>query len=111
MAFTSAIIHSSDLVLGDGIKVNDLKPSDRLMLRWNPGREVVLEYLVNSTFRVLRSEGSKLKANDTFQAAFFALGHAAMLANVIHGDYYWSLYEIGQQGGLTLVRRLSSVGE
>lgn len=102
---------SSDIVLGEGVKVNDLKPGDRLMLRWNPGREVVLEYLGNSTFRVLSSEGSKLKADDTFQAAFFALGHAAMLANVIHGDSSWPLYEIGQQGGLTLVRRLSSVGE
>lgn len=102
---------SSDIVLGKGVKVTELKSGERLMLRWNPGREVVVEYLGNSTFRVLSSEGSKLHADDTFQAAFFALGHAAMLANVIHGNSCWPLYEIGQQGGLTLVSRLSSIGE
>lgn len=102
---------SSDIVLGKGVKVTELKSGERLMLRWNPGREVVVEYLGNSTFRVLSSEGSKLHADDTFQAAFFALGHAAMLANVIHGNSCWPLYEIGQQGGLTLVSHLSSIGE
>ena len=102
---------SSDIVLGKGVKVTELKSGERLMLRWNPGREVVVEYLGNSTFRVLSSEGSKLHADDTFQAAFFALGHAAMLANVIHENSCWPLYEIGQQGGLTLVSRLSSIGE
>ena len=102
---------SSDIVLGKGVKATELKSGERLMLRWNPGREVVVEYLGNSTFRVLSSEGSKLHADDTFQAAFFALGHAAMLANVIHGNSCWPLYEIGQQGGLTLVSRLSSIGE
>ena len=102
---------SSDIVLGKGVKGTELKSGERLMLRWNPGREVVVEYLGNSTFRVLSSEGSKLHADDTFQAAFFALEHAAMLANVIHGNSCWPLYEIGQQGGLTLVSRLSSIGE
>ena len=89
----------------------DLLPGEYLMLRWNPGREVVVEYLGNSTFRVAMSEGSKLQADDTFQAAFFALGHPAMLANIIHGESSWPLYEIGQLGGLTMVRRLPSQGE
>lgn len=88
------------------------------MLRWNPGREMTVEYLGNSTFRVLKVEGIKLSVGDTFQAAFFALGHAAMLSNVIHdmrdqrganvAESYlsWPLYEIGQQGGLTLVKKM-----
>lgn len=62
---------SSDPVLGQGVKVADLLPGEYLQLRWNPGREVVVEYLGNSTFRVVMSEGSKLRADDTFQAAFF----------------------------------------
>ena len=102
---------SSDIVLGESIKVSDLKSGDRLMLRWNPGREIVVECLGNSTFRVLKSEGGKLHADDTFQAAIFALGHSALLSNVIHEDSSWPLYEIGQQGGLTLVRQLTSRGE
>jgi len=97
---------SSDIVLGEGIKVVDLLSGERLVLRWNPGRELVIEYLGNNTFRIIKSENSKLQADDTFQAAFFALGHAAMLANVIHGDSSWPLYEIGQQGGLTYVRKM-----
>ena len=102
---------SSDIVLGQNLKASDLFPGEQVMLRWNPGREIIIEYLGNSTFRVVRSEKSKLSANDTFQAAFFAIGHAAMLANVIHGDSSWPLYEIGQVSGLTFIRRLSHQGE
>lgn len=99
---------SSDIVLGGGVKVQDLVTGQRLMLRWNPNREIVIDYLGNSAFRVIASENSKLQVNDTFQAAVFSTGYPAMLANVIHGDSSWSLYEIGQQGGLTLVRLLPS---
>lgn len=97
---------SSNIVLGGGIKVSDLFLGERLMLRWNPGREIEVEYLGNQTFRIVKSVASKLASGDTFQAALFAEGHAAMLANVIHGETSWPLYEIGQQGGLTLVRRM-----
>lgn len=97
---------SSDILLGQGIKASDLPPGAQLMLRWNPGREVIVEHLGNNTFRVIMSEGSKLQVNDTFQAAVFAVGHPAMLSNVVHEENSWPLYEIGQQGGLTLVRHL-----
>ena len=50
---------SSDPVLGQGVKVADLLPGEYLQLRWNPGREVVVEYLGNSTFRVVMSEGRR----------------------------------------------------
>lgn len=111
---------SSDLVLGENVSVSDLTTGQKLMLRWNPGREITAEYLGNNTFRILNSQGSKLSVGDTFQAAFFAIGHAALLANVIHSEHdhsdssetetenysSWPLYEIGQQGGLTLIRQL-----
>ncbi len=102
---------SSDIVLGSGIKVADLQRSDRVVLRWNPGREIVIDYLGNNTFRILKSEGSKLRAGDTFQATVFAIGHPAMLANVIHEGSSWPLYEVGQQGGLTWAQLLPQEGE
>ncbi len=102
---------SSNIVLGGGVKAGELPLGERLMLRWSPGREIVIEHLGNQTFRVVSSVASKLAVGDTFQAAFFALGHPAMLANVIHGESSWPLYEIGQQGGLTMARRLPSQGE
>lgn len=102
---------SSDIVLGQSLKAADLFPNEQVMLRWNPGREIIIEYLGNSTFRVIKSENSKLTVDDTFQAAFFAVGHPSMLANVIHGDSSWPLYEIGQVSGLTFIRRLSRQGE
>ena len=101
---------SSNTVLGNAVKTAELLPGDRVMLRWNPGREITAEYLGNNAFRVVEGVASKLQVGDTFQAAYFALGHAAMLANVIHQDMSWPLYEIGQQGGLTFVRHIS-VGE
>lgn len=45
-----------------------------------------------------------LSPGDTFQASFFALGHATMFSNLVHGDHSFPLYEIGRQGGLTLVK-------
>lgn len=102
---------SSDIVLGQSLKSADLFQGEQVMLRWNPGREIIIEYLGNSTFRVIKSENSKLTVDDTFQTSFFALGHPSMLANVIHGDSSWPLYEIGQVSGLTFIRRLSRQGE
>lgn len=102
---------SSDIIPGGGLHVSDLLAGDHIMLRWNPGREVVAEYLGNLTFRVTASVASKLAVGDTFQASWFATGHPAMLAKVIHQENSWPLYEIGQQGGLTLVRRINYTGE
>ncbi|MBQ7279515.1 MAG: hypothetical protein IJR13_02155 [Bacteroidales bacterium] len=99
---TSATAQSSDVVLGPHVSTSSLLEGQRIRLRWNPGRECVAEYLGNDTFRVIRSEQTKLQPNDTFQATFFAVGHVAMLANLIHGDTSFPLYEIGRQGGLTL---------
>ena len=45
-------------------------------------------------------------ADTTFQAAFFALGHPAMIANVIYNDTTWTLYELGQQGGIIYLRHI-----
>lgn len=94
---------SSDVVLGTHISSKDLQLGQNIRLRWNPGRECLIEYLGNDTFRVVESQQTKLSTGDTFQASFFALGHTALLANLIHGDSSFPLYEIGKQGGLTLV--------
>lgn len=102
---------SSDIVPKGGVRSDDLLPGKRLLLRWNPGREVVAEYIGNNTFRVISRTASKLAVGDTFQAAWFVAGHPAMLANVIHKESAWPLYEIGQQGGLTLVRKIAATGE
>ena len=95
---------SSDIVLGTHIKSAKLMAGQQVLLRWNPVRECQVEYLGNDTYRVICSVRSKLSAGDTFQASFFALGHAAMLSNLVHGDHSFPLYEIGRQGGLTLVK-------
>lgn len=98
---------SSDIVPQGGIKTSELIQGDHLLLRWNPGREVECEYLGNNVFRVISCAASKLSVGATFHGAWFAVGHPAMLANVIHGDTSWPLYEIGQQGGLTLARLMT----
>lgn len=96
---------ASDIVLGTHVASKDLQPRQKVHLRWNPGRDCLIEYLGNDTFRVIESQQTKLSAGDTFQASFFALGHTALLANLIHGNNAFPLYEIGKQGGLTLVEK------
>ena len=100
---TDSDAQSSDVVLGAHIATKDLRLGQNVRLRWNPGRECLIEYLGNDTFRVVESQQTKLAAGDTFQASFFALGHTALLANLIHGDSSFPLYEIGKKRGLTLV--------
>lgn len=61
---------SSNIVLGGGIKVSDLFLGERLMLRWNPGREIVVEYLGNQTFRIVKSVASKFPVSMPAPASF-----------------------------------------
>lgn len=97
-------VPSSDIVLGPHISSASLPIGTHICLRWAPGRECVAEYLGNNTYRVLSSQRTKLTPGDTFQSPFFALGHAALLSNLVHGDTSFPLYEIGKQGGLTLTQ-------
>ena len=102
---------SSDIVLGPHVSSASLVEGQRVRLRWNPGRECICEYLGNDTFRVIDSQQTKLKKDDTFQSSFFAVGHAALLANLIHGGSSFPLYEIGKQGGLTLAEVMTERDE
>ena len=87
---------SSDVVLGVHVSSSALLTGQRVCLRWNPGRECVAEYLGNDTFRVVDT-------TNYFSYELDALGHTALLSNLIHGDNAFPLYEIGKLGGLTLV--------
>lgn len=74
---------SSNLVLGGGIKVSDLGLGDRLVLRWNPGREIVVEYLGNQTFRIVKSVASKFPVFMPAQASFPASAPLTLLLQPI----------------------------
>ena len=96
---------SSEDVLQPHISSDNLVVGQQLRICWNPRREIIVGYMGNNTYRVVRSQNSKLHVGDTFQCAFFTIGHSLLLSNAIIGNQSFALYEIGKLGGLTVVEQ------
>ena len=94
---------SSDKVLGKVVTSSELRPGDRVILCWDPGRRCTVEYLGSNAYRVLSSEQTKLKPGNTFQIAFFATGSPLILSNLVQDDSFAPLYEIGRKSGVTQI--------
>ena len=74
---------ASDKVLGKVVRSMELQPGDRVSIAWQPGRTMLAEFLGNNTYRILKSERTKLQPGTTFQTSFFAVGHPLLLSNLI----------------------------
>ncbi|MBO6051413.1 MAG: hypothetical protein J6P65_05470, partial [Bacteroidales bacterium] len=82
-----------------------LAVGDRLSISWAPDRRMLIEHLGDSSFKVLQSENSKLKAGDTFHCGYFIIGEPLYLDNFVHGTNASTLFVVGNKGGLTAVRK------
>lgn len=59
-----------------------LEPSDRVELRWNPGRRCVIEYLGEGGFEVVESDRTRLRHGDRFRCTLIAEGEPLMLSGL-----------------------------
>lgn len=96
---------TSNMVVGRAINPADLAVGDRLSISWAPDRRMLIEHLGDSSFKVLQSENSKLKAGDTFHCGYFIIGEPLYLDNFVHGTNAPTLFVVGNKGGLTAVRK------
>ena len=87
--FTTSLVSSTELSEGQKVKIG-----------WAPDRLVLLEYLGNSTFRVVCSENSKFMEGDEFSTTQFMLGYP-LFVDRIHRNGSWTpSYVAGKKEGL-----------
>ena len=92
---------SSSPFLGRHLSVIDgLTRGDCLRLTWHPGRVCDVEYNGSQHFRVIASENTKLKPDDTFLCALIIEGQPLYLDQLQQGDNPPSTYICGKLGGV-----------
>ena len=74
---------------------------DRVILRWNPLRVCVIEYLGSAQFIVLSSEMTRLQPGDTFFCATFIEGEPLYLGRLCQEGRPPVGYVCGKKGGIS----------
>ena len=96
---------SSNMVLGRALYASNIAMNELLAIFWAPDRRVQLQHLGEGQFKVIQSENSKLKANDSFHCSCFIIGQPLYLDNFVRDDNPPTLFVVGNKGGLTNVER------
>lgn len=94
----------SSFFQADQLMSANLKPGQKVTIGWSPNRTVRLDYLGNSTYRVLNSENSKLKVGDQFQCGNFIKGYPLYLSGLERDGEKTPPYVAGRNGGLTVIQ-------
>jgi len=97
---------SSNLVLGRSLSSEDISKNSLIRITWAPDRRVTLKHLGDGKFRVVKSENSKLKPDDTFRCSCFVLGEPLYLDSFVRGNNPPTLFMVGNKGGLTNFERV-----
>jgi len=82
------------------VVAKELKEGDKVTIGWEPNRLVCLQYLGNSSFKVISSENAKLQEGDVFSASQFMLGYPLFVDRILRGGEYTSSYVAGKVEGL-----------
>lgn len=95
-------------IVSDGyaIKVEDLKPGDRIRIGWLPDRQCVVEFVGGNTFRAIHTENSTLQEGDTFECSVMLKNYPLFVDNLVHGGEHCQRYSIGIHNGLTTLEKL-----
>lgn len=88
----------------NSIVVSTLTKGDRLEIKWNPGRRILVEYVGSGRFTVIESENSKLRGGNSFELLIITKGHPFYCTNLdIDGEKY-NEYTAGFKTGITSLR-------
>ena len=94
--FSTKIIHSSDLNIGQRLKIG-----------WAPDRIIVIEYMGDKAFQVIESCNSQLRPGDCFEMISFMKNYPLLISSGIERDgEHTSPYVGGLQGGVNLLEIL-----
>ncbi|MDE7413033.1 MAG: hypothetical protein K2N05_04475 [Muribaculaceae bacterium] len=84
----------------------DMHLGDRLRLMWPPSRTCVVEYIGSGRWKIMQSEGTRLKPGDTFSCSLIAEGEPLYLDNLIHEGNPSGVYVCGRRSGISFVRTI-----
>lgn len=82
----------------------DIKQGERLRLMWHPSRICIAEYLGARRWKILESEGTRLKPGDTFSCSIIAEGEPLYLDNLVQDSIPKGIYVCGRKSGITFLR-------
>lgn len=99
---TSSYYNSSFFQAGQ-IVSSELKKGDKVEIGWAPNRMLLLDYLGDSTYRVLESSNSKVMAGDRFVTGCFIKGSPLYLPFIERKGERTPPFVAGRNGGLTIV--------
>lgn len=91
----------SGIVANDCINVSrQLKEGDKIRLTWLPNRVCDIEYLGNTTFKIIYAEGTKLAVGSTFSCSLIINGEPLYLDNLISLGHSPATYICGRRHGI-----------
>lgn len=79
---------------------SELQQGDKILLRWNPNREIEIEYLGNFHYRVCSNANSHLMVGDIFEATSFMVGAPLCIPILKRGDEDVLSYIAGSKDGI-----------
>lgn len=97
---------SSGALLGRTIFPENIPTNSCVRISWAPDRRVLLQHLGSGNFKVVESENSKLKPEDSFHCTCFIIGEPLYLDNFVRGNNPPTLFVVGNKGGLSNVMRI-----
>lgn len=91
---------------------SDLRRGNVVNLMWHPSRICEIRYLGDSRWEVLRSEGTRLTAGDTFRCSVIMSGEPLYLRDLVHNGEHSGVYVCGRRNGVrfAVANTLSSPG-
>lgn len=97
---------SEIIVEAVSIKVEDLKPGDRIRLGWLPDRICIVQYMGGRTFKAIDAKNATLQIGDTFECSLMLKNFPLFVDNLVHGGEYCNRYTMGMINGITTLEKL-----
>ncbi|MBR1596757.1 MAG: hypothetical protein IJ665_08740 [Phocaeicola sp.] len=97
---------SSGFIVSSQIRSEDLCKGERIEIRWNLERIILLEYEDDCMYTVIEAENSMIQKGDKFKAISFIEGEPLYLPYIIRNKKHTAPFIAGKKDGLTSIHRL-----
>lgn len=88
------------------IRVEDLKPGDKIRIGWLPDRICIVQYMGGRTFKAIDAKNATLQIGDTFECSLMLKNFPLFVENLVHGGEYCNSYTMGMINGITTLEKL-----
>lgn len=97
---------SEIIVEAVSIRVEDLKPGDKIRIGWLPDRICIVQYMGGRTFKAIDAKNATLQIGDTFECSLMLKNFPLFVENLVHGGEYCNRYTMGMINGITTLEKL-----